>query len=55
VYREDPRRHPRTGWSLFGLLESLRRRGRTAEAAEVQDRLRRAWTRADVVLTGSTF
>jgi tetratricopeptide (TPR) repeat protein len=55
VYREDLRRHPRTGWALFGLLESLRRRGRTAEAAEVQDRLRRAWTRADVVLTGSTF
>lgn len=55
VYREDLRRHPRTGWSLFGLLESLRRQGRTAEAAEVQDRLRRAWTHADVVLTGSTF
>ena len=55
VYREDLRRNPENGWALFGLGEALQRAGRTAEAAATDDRLHRAWARADVRLTASAF
>lgn len=55
VYREDLRRNPENGWSLFGLGQSLRAQGKTAEAAAADARFRRAWARADVVLTASRF
>lgn len=55
VYREDLKRHPENGWSLFGLLASLRDQGKSAEADEVQQRFRRAWAHADVMLTASRF
>jgi len=55
VYREDLEVHPENGWSLAGLAESLRRQGRTAEAAEARARFERAWAGADVVLRGSRF
>jgi tetratricopeptide (TPR) repeat protein len=53
VYREDLRRNPENGWSLFGLAQSLRAQGKTAEAAEVDARFRRAWAQSDVTLTAS--
>jgi tetratricopeptide (TPR) repeat protein len=55
VYREDLRRNPENGWSLFGLAQSLRAQGKTADAAAVDQRFRRAWVRADVALTSSRF
>ncbi len=55
VYREDLRRNPENGWSLFGLRECLRRRGERAEARAVADRQQRAWARADVRLTSSVL
>ena len=55
VYREDLRRNPENGWSLFGLGQSLRAQGKTAEAAAVDARFRVAWARADVTLTASRF
>ncbi|KPV41949.1 hypothetical protein AN478_00095 [Thiohalorhabdus denitrificans] len=55
VYRADLARFPENGWSLFGLLESLRRQGELEEARAVQRRFRQAWRHADVVLTGSRF
>jgi tetratricopeptide (TPR) repeat protein len=55
VYRDDLKRWPRNGWSLFGLLECLRRQGRTAEAADVERQFQDAWKYADVTLTGSSF
>ncbi len=55
VYREDLARNPGNGWSLFGLVRSLRAQGKDAEAAEAEARFRRAWARADVVLTASRF
>jgi tetratricopeptide (TPR) repeat protein len=55
VYREDLRRNPGNGWSLFGLAQSLRAQGKTAEAAEVGDAFRTAWAQADVRLTASKF
>jgi tetratricopeptide (TPR) repeat protein len=53
VYREDLRRNPENGWSLFGLAQSLRAQGKTADAAAVDARFRLAWARADVTLTSS--
>ena len=55
VYREDLRRNPENGWSLFGLAQSLRAQGKSAEAGAEDVRFRRAWTRADVTLTASRF
>jgi len=55
VYREDLRRNPGNGWSLFGLAASLRAQGRTAEAAEVDASFEKAWAQADVKLTASRF
>jgi tetratricopeptide (TPR) repeat protein len=53
VYREDLRRVPRNGWSLFGLARSLSAQGREAEAAAVETGFRNAWARADVELRAS--
>ncbi len=53
VYREDLKRNPDNGWSLFGLAQSLRAQGKTAEANEVDGRFRRSWAQADVTLTAS--
>jgi tetratricopeptide (TPR) repeat protein len=53
VYREDLRRNPENGWSLFGLGQSLRAQGKTADAAAVDARFHLAWARADVTLTAS--
>ncbi len=46
VYSEDLKRHPANGWSLYGLLESLRAQGKTEEAAVVAKRFREAWRSA---------
>jgi tetratricopeptide (TPR) repeat protein len=55
IYREDLRRNPENGWSLFGLAQSLRAQGKAADATAVDARFRRAWARADVALTSSRF
>jgi len=55
VYREDLAQNPDNGWSLFGLAKSLRAQGQGAEAARVEQRLRAAWSQADVTLTASRF
>jgi tetratricopeptide (TPR) repeat protein len=55
VYREDLKRNPGNGWSLFGLSQSLKAQGKTAEAARVEESFRTAWARADVTLTASRF
>jgi tetratricopeptide (TPR) repeat protein len=55
VYREDLRRNPENGWSLAGLEAALRQRGAVKDADDAAARSRKAWTRADVGLTGSRF
>jgi tetratricopeptide (TPR) repeat protein len=55
VYREDLARNPGNGWSLFGLAQSLRGQGKTAEAGQAETRFRQAWAQADVTLTASRF
>ena len=55
VYREDLRRFPENGWSLFGLAQALQGQGKNAEAAATETRFRRAWAATDVTLTASRF
>jgi predicted Zn-dependent protease len=55
VYRDDLKRNPDNGWSLFGLARSLEAQGKTADAAAVEARFRKAWARADVTLSASRF
>ncbi len=55
VYWEDLRRNPENGWSLFGLLQSLRAQGKIQKATQVEERFKKAWARSDVQLTGSRF
>jgi tetratricopeptide (TPR) repeat protein len=55
VYREDLKRFPENGWSLFGLAAALRAQGKSDEAAAVDQRFSKAWSAADVKLTASRF
>ena len=55
VYREDLKRFPENGWSLYGLAAALRAQGKSAEAAAVEKRFAKAWANADVKLTSSRF
>jgi tetratricopeptide (TPR) repeat protein len=55
VYREDLRRNPDNGWSLFGLSQALRAQHKTAEAAAAESKFREAWRHADVTLTSSAL
>jgi len=48
VFREDLKRTPENPWSLHGLAESLRAQRSDRDAASVQERLRRAASKADV-------
>ncbi|GAB4190670.1 MAG: hypothetical protein Fur006_32970 [Coleofasciculaceae cyanobacterium] len=55
VYREDLKRHPENGWSLFGLTQSLQTQGKTEEAQAMKKRFEQAWKDADVTLIASRF
>ena len=53
TYRADLAAMPRNGWSLHGLIEALKKQGRLEEAEAVQEKFDRAWSNADIDLTGS--
>ena len=53
VYWEDLKKNVENGWSLSGLAKALSAQGKTAEAAAVGERFRKAWVDADVTLVGS--
>lgn len=50
TFREDLRRNPGSGRSLFGLMKALESQGRRDEAATVEKRFREAWKFADIKL-----
>jgi tetratricopeptide (TPR) repeat protein len=50
TFREGLRRSPNNGRMLFGLLESLKAQGKTAEAVWVQQEFNAAWNGADIEL-----
>ena len=51
VFREDLKRNPGNGRSLFGLAEALARQGRKSEAIKVSAQFKKAWSRADFAVT----
>jgi tetratricopeptide (TPR) repeat protein len=53
VYREDLKKLPDNGWSLFGLARSLELQGKRDEAAKVQAQFQAAWRDADIKITSS--
>ncbi|HXZ59511.1 MAG TPA: hypothetical protein VEG26_04960 [Steroidobacteraceae bacterium] len=55
AYREDLKRNPGNGWSLFGLAAALRAEGRNAAAAAARRAFLAAWKDADVRLASSAF
>jgi len=53
VYWDDLKRNPENGWSLFGVAEALKAQNKPEQAAIVEARFKKAWTRADVSLASS--
>ena len=52
AFRADLVRRPENGWSLHGLAQSLRAQRRSKEAAAVEARFQKAWSKADVKEAG---
>jgi tetratricopeptide (TPR) repeat protein len=50
VYRRDLEDHPNSGWSLGGLVDSLKAQGRFIDAQAVGARFEEAWPLADITL-----
>jgi tetratricopeptide (TPR) repeat protein len=55
AYRDDLKKWPANGWSLYGLMRSLRAQGRGDEARLVEKQYLKAFARADIVLTSTRF
>ena len=55
VYRQDLARFPNNGWSLYGLLQSLKRQGKVTDARKVRKLFDEAWVAADTKLAASRF
>ena len=49
VFRADLLHYPDNGWALIGLVQSLRAQQKDDQAAEVEDRLKKAWAHADFI------
>jgi tetratricopeptide (TPR) repeat protein len=55
VYRADLERHPKNGWSLFGLAQALRAQDKAQDAQWAETGFANAWSKADVKLVASRF
>ena len=55
VFLLDLEQYPHNGWSMFGLMQSLRVQGKDVRADEVQMHSEKAWQFADVELTAAVF
>ena len=53
VFRAELEDHPKNGWSLFGLRESLKAQSKPIE--EVQKQFEDSWTRSDTWIKGPVF
>ena len=54
VYRDDLKRLPDNGWSLYGLSESLRQQDKAKdETAVAQAKFQQTWAKADLKITSS--
>jgi hypothetical protein len=55
IYWQDLGHNRENGWSLFGLMQSLRAQDKTEQAAAIEKRFRKAWQRSEITLTTSRF
>jgi tetratricopeptide (TPR) repeat protein len=55
VYWQDLRKNPVNGYALIGLQQAQLAQGQTDRAAETANRLKSAWSQADVKLTNSRY
>jgi tetratricopeptide (TPR) repeat protein len=55
VFREDLRRTPGNGWSLYGLSRALELQKNEAEAMRLHQEFRDAWKEADVQIKSACF
>lgn len=53
VYHADLLSHPDNGWALTGLIQSLRAQKKNDQAAEAEDRFKKAWAHADFIPAAS--
>lgn len=53
VYHADLLQHPDNGWALIGLIQSLRAQQKDDQAAEAEDRFKKAWAHADFIPAAS--
>jgi tetratricopeptide (TPR) repeat protein len=53
VYHADLLQHPDNGWALIGLIQSLRAQHKDDQAAEAEDRFKKAWAHADFIPAAS--
>jgi hypothetical protein len=53
VYQADLLQHPDNGWALIGLIQSLRAQQKDDQAAEAEDRFKKAWAHADFIPAAS--
>ncbi len=53
VYRDDLKRRPENGWSLFGLSECLKFQGKTDEAQTFLTRFDQVWRKSDLRIQSS--
>jgi tetratricopeptide (TPR) repeat protein len=53
AFRQDLQKFPANGWSLSGLLASLERQGRAADAAAVREQFTSSWKAADVKMVAA--
>jgi len=51
VFRQDLRRNPGSGRSMFGLMMALESQGKKNDASDVRKEFRKAWKYADITLT----
>jgi len=53
VYRRDLRWNQNNGWSLYGLMQSLKMQGKSDEVAQIEKEFASAWANADIKLSRS--
>ena len=53
VYREDLEEFPENGWSLYGLVDALKKQNKLNEAHQVEIKFNKAWQYADITINSS--
>jgi tetratricopeptide (TPR) repeat protein len=55
ILEKDLRNNNENGWALFGIWQALTKQNKTAEAAKIKARFRKAFAKKDVEIYGPVF